>query len=117
MAFGGTTLAWPTCLSHGAYRRGRLARVLVDWCPHPMGNHLYYSSRRRLDGWVCCISDRRLRLVKAQRLLTDPPWAGRLIASIAFESGFRDLFYFNRRGAYGAMPSDIRSNKVDRSGT
>jgi len=50
------------------------------------------------------------RLVRANRALTDPGWADRTIASIAFECGFGDLSYFNRtfKRLYGAPPSDIR---------
>jgi AraC-like DNA-binding protein len=56
------------------------------------------------------------RLVRAHRLLTDPRWADRNIASIAFASGFGDLSYFNRtfKRLYGETPSDIRSTAVDR---
>src|SRR4029077_20613264 len=50
------------------------------------------------------------RLGRARRMLTDPRWAGRSIASIAFDVGFGDLAYFNRmfKRLYGATPSDIR---------
>src|SRR6185437_8340524 len=53
----------------------------------------------------------RRRLVRAYRLLTDPRWAGRNVASIAFASGFGDLSYFNRsfKRLYGATPTDVRS--------
>ncbi len=56
------------------------------------------------------------RLVRAYRLLTDPRWAGRNIASIAFASGFGDLSYFNRafKRLYRTTPSDVRSNAIDR---
>ena len=51
------------------------------------------------------------RLARARRMLTDPRWAGRSIASIAFDAGFGDLSYFNRtfRRRYGATPSDLRA--------
>jgi len=51
------------------------------------------------------------RLARAHRMLTDRRWAERSIASIAFESGFGDLSYFNRtfKRCYGARPSDIRA--------
>jgi AraC-like DNA-binding protein len=51
------------------------------------------------------------RLVRANRMLTDPRWADRTIASIAFECGFGDLSYFNRtfKRFYGVPPSDIRA--------
>jgi AraC-like DNA-binding protein len=50
------------------------------------------------------------RLVRAHRMLTDSRWADRSISSIAFESGFGDLSYFNRtfKRMYGATPSEIR---------
>jgi AraC-like DNA-binding protein len=50
------------------------------------------------------------RLAVAHRLLTDPRTAGRTIAAIAIEAGFRDLSYFNRtfRRRYGVSPSDVR---------
>lgn len=35
------------------------------------------------------------RLGRAHRMLTDPRWTGRSIASIALEAGFGDLFHFN----------------------
>lgn len=50
------------------------------------------------------------RLVRAHRMLADRRWADRSIASIAFESGFGDLSYFNRtfKRAFGTRPSEIR---------
>jgi AraC-like DNA-binding protein len=50
------------------------------------------------------------RLVRAHRLLSDRRWADQSIASIAFESGFGDLSYFNRtfKRCYGERPSEIR---------
>lgn len=55
------------------------------------------------------------RLVRARRILTDRRWADRSIASIAFESGFGDLSYFNRtfKRFYGTTPSEIRG-AIDR---
>jgi AraC-like DNA-binding protein len=52
----------------------------------------------------------RQRLARAHRLLTDPHRSDSTIVSIAFESGFGDLSYFNRtfRRHYGATPSEIR---------
>jgi AraC-like DNA-binding protein len=51
------------------------------------------------------------RLVRAHRCLVDPRFAGHMISTIAFESGFGDLSYFNHvfRRRYGATPSDIRA--------
>ncbi len=54
------------------------------------------------------------RLAKAHRALTDPRLAERTISTIAFESGFGDLSYFNRafRRRYGASPSDMRARRA-----
>ena len=51
------------------------------------------------------------RLTRAHRLLTDAGRSDSTIGTIAFESGFGDLSYFNRtfRRHYGATPSDIRA--------
>jgi AraC-like DNA-binding protein len=51
------------------------------------------------------------RLARAQRLLSDPRYAGQKISSIAFDAGFGDLSYFNRmfRRRYGAAPSELRA--------
>jgi AraC-like DNA-binding protein len=50
------------------------------------------------------------RLARAHRMLMDPGWASRSIASIAFDAGFGDLSYFNRtfRRCYGLTPSEVR---------
>jgi AraC-like DNA-binding protein len=57
------------------------------------------------------------RLVRAQRMLSDRRWADRSIASIAFETGFGDLSYFNRtfRRFYGNTPSEVRGAVVTSS--
>jgi AraC-like DNA-binding protein len=54
------------------------------------------------------------RLVRAQRLLTSPRWAGRTIAAIAFAAGFGDLSYFNHcfRRRFAATPSDLRADAI-----
>jgi AraC-like DNA-binding protein len=51
------------------------------------------------------------RLIRAHRMLTDPRFAGRSIASVAFDAGFGDVSYFNRsfRRRFGATPSEIRA--------
>ncbi len=51
------------------------------------------------------------RLARAHRLLTDPGRTASSISTIAFESGFGDLSYFNRtfRRHFGATPSEIRA--------
>jgi AraC-like DNA-binding protein len=51
------------------------------------------------------------RLARAHRMLRDPRYVGRTISSMAFESGFGDLSYFNRafRRRYGATPTDVRA--------
>lgn len=50
------------------------------------------------------------RLERARRMLTEPRWGHRSIASIAFDAGFGDLSYFNRtfKRRYGFAPSDVR---------
>jgi AraC-like DNA-binding protein len=50
------------------------------------------------------------RLVHAHRLLTAPSFSDHAIGSIALESGFGDLSYFNRtfRRVYGAAPTEVR---------
>jgi AraC-like DNA-binding protein len=55
------------------------------------------------------------RLSRAYRMLTDRRWADRSIASIAFDSGFGDISYFNRtfKRFYGSPPSEIRG-AIDR---
>lgn len=52
------------------------------------------------------------RLNRVHRMLTDPQFSGRTVSSLAFETGFGDLSYFNRcfRRFYGATPSDVRAN-------
>jgi transcriptional regulator GlxA family with amidase domain len=52
------------------------------------------------------------RLNRAHRMLTDPQFSDRTVSSLAFETGFGDLSYFNRsfRRRYGATPSDVRSS-------
>jgi AraC-like DNA-binding protein len=51
------------------------------------------------------------RLIRAHRMLTDPRFAGRSIASVAFDAGFGDVSYFNRsfRRRFGATPSETRA--------
>lgn len=51
------------------------------------------------------------RLAHAHRLLRDPHRTAEKIATIAFDSGFGDLSYFNQtfRRRYGASPSDVRA--------
>jgi AraC-like DNA-binding protein len=51
------------------------------------------------------------RLCAAHRLLTNRRLADRSIASVAFDSGFADLSYFNRtfRRRYNATPTEVRS--------
>ncbi len=51
------------------------------------------------------------RLAQVHRLLIDPLFAARTISSIALESGFGDISYFNNafRRRYAATPSDVRT--------
>lgn len=50
------------------------------------------------------------RLMQAYRTLTDPQLASRPIISVALDSGFQDLSYFNRtfRRRFGGTPSEVR---------
>jgi len=50
------------------------------------------------------------RLLRAHRMLTDPRFVYRSIASVAFDAGFGDLSHFNRafRRRYGGTPSEVR---------
>jgi AraC-like DNA-binding protein len=51
------------------------------------------------------------RLARAYRYLTNPQFTDLMISTIAFESGFGDLSYFNHafRRQYGMTPSDARA--------
>jgi AraC-like DNA-binding protein len=51
------------------------------------------------------------RLSRAHRMLTDVRHADRAVSTIAFDTGFNHLSYFNRafRARFGASPSDIRA--------
>jgi AraC-like DNA-binding protein len=53
------------------------------------------------------------RLTRAHGLLTNPLYAGRSISAIAYDVGFNDLSYFNRkfRQRYGMTPSDVRNHR------
>jgi AraC-like DNA-binding protein len=53
------------------------------------------------------------RLQLAHRMLTDPRFADRPIISVALDSGFQDLSYFNRtfRRRFGETPSGVRANE------
>ncbi len=50
------------------------------------------------------------RLLRAAALLRDPRWLEHKVSSIASESGFNDMSYFNRsfRRYFGVTPSDMR---------
>ncbi len=51
------------------------------------------------------------RLARVHRLLLTPRFAVRTISSIALDSGFGDISYFNKafRRRYGATPSEVRA--------
>jgi AraC-like DNA-binding protein len=68
---------------------------------------LFESEGRSFSDWVL-----GERLMRAHRMLTDPRFAGRSIASVAFDAGFGDVSYFNRtfRRRFGATPSEIRAD-------
>jgi len=50
------------------------------------------------------------RLDRAHRMLIDPRFSDRTVSSVALDSGFGDISYFNRafRRRYGMTPSDMR---------
>ena len=54
------------------------------------------------------------RLARAWRVLADPRFVDRSITSVAFDCGFRDLSYFNRRfrRRFGCTPSDVRLERA-----
>ena len=70
---------------------------------------LFESEGTRLSAFVL---ERRLQ--RAYRILSDNRFAHRSISSIAFESGFGELSYFNRsfRRHFGASPSEVRSGRA-----
>jgi AraC-like DNA-binding protein len=51
------------------------------------------------------------RLARAHRLLADPLYANQKVSTIALDTGFGDLSYFNRafRRRYGSTPSELRA--------
>src|SRR5262249_26338245 len=51
------------------------------------------------------------RLVRAHRLLTNPLYASQKVSTIALDTGFGDLSYFNRafRRRYSITPSELRA--------
>ena len=53
------------------------------------------------------------RLARAHKMLASPHYARRTVSSIALDSGFGDVSYFNRRfrRRYGIRPSDVRSGE------
>jgi AraC-like DNA-binding protein len=57
------------------------------------------------------------RLAIARRLIGDPRFSGRSIASIAFDLGFSDLSYFNRtfRRRHEATPTEVRAHESGRA--
>lgn len=61
---------------------------------------------------------REQRLRRSYRMLSDVAFVDRSISTIAFDSGFGDISYFNQifRRRFGATPSDVRNNARDRHG-
>ena len=54
------------------------------------------------------------RLARAHRLLCEPSSSPTAISTIAYDVGFGDLSYFNRRfrRQYGLTPREVRGDKV-----
>lgn len=57
---------------------------------------------------------RNARLMRAHRMLMDPCLVDRSISTIAFDTGFSDLSYFNRvfHRRFGETPSDVRAART-----
>jgi AraC-like DNA-binding protein len=55
-------------------------------------------------------SDRKKRLERCRKALTDPAQSKRSVSEIAYSWGFCDLTHFGRafRAAYGMLPSECR---------
>jgi len=53
------------------------------------------------------------RLARAHRMLCDPTSSQNAISTIAYDVGFGDLSYFNRRfrRQYGLTPRDVRGDR------
>lgn len=62
------------------------------------------------EGWTLSHYVTQRRLEWAHRLLSDRSNAGTSITAVAFDTGFRDLSYFNRcfQKHFGVRPRDIR---------
>jgi AraC-like DNA-binding protein len=58
------------------------------------------------------------RLALARRMLASPRAAGRTIADIAFDCGFNDISYFNRkfRARFGVSPKELRNSRLQDGG-
>ena len=79
-----------------AGRHGISGRYLHKLFESEATTYSHYVLERRLD--------------RAHRLLTHPAFAGRTISSMAYDSGFGDLSYFNRtfRRRSDATPTEVR---------
>jgi len=111
--------------ARGGARAARLAAVKADILKH-LGSDLSIAAvaaRHRLPvryvqrlfeaeglsftGYVV-----EQRLLRAHRMLSDPGLADRAVGTIAFESGFGHLPYFNRafRSRFGETPTGVRAH-------
>jgi AraC-like DNA-binding protein len=72
------------------------------------GRYLHKLFEREATTYSQFVLERRL--IRAHRLLTQPRSAARTVSSIAHDSGFGDLSYFNRtfRRRYDATPTEVR---------
>ncbi len=94
-----------------------LARFDLNIAKLAAAHHLSPRAVQRLfegEGTTLSAFVLERRLQRAYRILCDDRFAGRSISSIAFESGFSELSYFNRsfRKQFGASPSDIRAGRA-----
>ncbi len=72
-ALAGFGLAYvPEDLAQPHLAKGRLKRVLEDWCPPFSGYHLYYPSRRQLTPAFALVVE-ALRYRRSQALFSVPP--------------------------------------------
>ena len=124
LAIGATRDAAEIAKNRGG-RAARLCAIKEDiaaWLDQPDLSVATIAARHRIKPrWVQRLFESegttlteyvlKQRLVRAQRLLTDPRFCNQKISTIAFDIGFGDLSYFNRafRRHYDMTPSEMRA--------
>ena len=91
-----------------------LERADLDLEKLASGHHMSPRAVQRLfegEGTTFSAFVLERRLGRAHRILSDRRFADRSISTIAFESGFSEVSYFNRcfRKRFGVSPSDVRT--------